>query len=92
MKHKTKQETTQYLREKIKKIIQDSAKFLNTSEINIIEYLIDDILIDELIKQKNMASEVSYSKIDDIITWLDDEWFSYQLSVRMAVLFSFKLF
>jgi len=92
MKHKSEQEITQYLRGKIKKIIQVSALFLNTSEINVIEYLIDDILIDELIKQKKITQKGNYSEIDNIIAWLDDEWFSYRLGIRMAVLFSFKLF
>jgi len=80
------------LKEQTLEVIRSSAQYLNTREMNVFEYLKDDRLVDELIVVRKQLKEQDLSEIDRMIHWLDDEWFSYKLNERMAMLYTLHPF
>jgi len=80
------------LKEQTLEVIKNSAQYLNTREMNVFEYLKDDRLVDELIVVRKQLKEHDLSEIDRMINWLDDEWFSYKLNERMAMLYTLHPF
>ncbi len=84
------------LQKKVKEIVKVSSAFLHTSEINIVEYLKNDRLINELYEGKkskesfNLAEnniQFSSSRIDNIIEWLDTTWFGFKLEERLSIIY-----
>lgn len=80
------------LKEQTLNVIKNSAHYLNTREINVFEYLKDDRLVHELAAVRKSLKEHDVSEIDRMINWLDEEWFSYKLNERMAMLYTLHPF
>ena len=80
------------LEHKTLNVIREAALFLNTREINVYEYLKDDRLAEELTAFRKSLHNCELTKLDDMIKWLDEEWFSYKLNERMAILYKLHPF
>ena len=78
------------LQKKVKSIIKTVSAFLNTSEMNIVEYLKNDQLLFEIFEEKKRRNNLNYNnidKIDETIEWLDDIWFGLKLEERLSLVY-----